>query len=324
MNQLNNSNQEVQEDEIDLRELWETIKKGKKNIFIISSVIVFITLLIVLRMPNIYKSEMVLIPSQSSSSSSFGGLGGLAAMAGVSLGGGSMTPDVAFSSLLGNYQFMHDFVLKNKVLEHYEDVNVDKNYVFALGFRGLYDLTHTKKSDVTEKQDKELRIFNLVKQLSDKFRISSDKKTSLVTISFSDNDRLFAPLMVNAFLSDATKYLVENNLKNINSSLKYYEVELAKADSIEIRQSLSSTISKILEQKVVMQSKKYYQCDPLTTPSIAYEKDKVKPKRGFIVVVSFIVSIVLGIFFVFFINFIRGNKEVTVVEKSEENSNSLL
>lgn len=314
MNQVENISQELQEDEIDLRELWETIKEGRKKIYVITSVIVLLTLVVVLRMPNTYKSEMVLIPTQDSSKlGGLGGLGGLAAMAGVSLSGGSMTPDAAFSSLLNNYQFMHDFIVKNKVLEHYEDENVDKNYVFALGFRGLYDLTRFSKID--DDEDIEKRIYGLIDKLSKQFSISSDKETSLVTVSFSDYDRKYAPVMVNAFLNDASKYLVENNLKNIDSSLKYYEVELAKADSVEIRQSLSSTISKILEQKVVMKSKKYYQCDPLTTPSVAYEKDKVKPKRGLILVVAFITSIILGVFFVFFMNFIKGSKEENSTEE---------
>ena len=75
---------------------------------------------------------MVLIPVSDGQSSSLSGLSGLAAMAGVSLSsGGSMTPDVAFQSLLNNYEFMRNFVIKHQIVEHYEDNNLDKNYVFA-------------------------------------------------------------------------------------------------------------------------------------------------------------------------------------------------
>ena len=92
----------VEEDEIDLRELWQTIKEGKRTIFFIMFVVVAHTFVYVLKMPNSYKSEAVLMPSSQSSGPSLGGLGGLAAMAGVSIGGGSMTPDIAFQSLLNN------------------------------------------------------------------------------------------------------------------------------------------------------------------------------------------------------------------------------
>jgi capsular polysaccharide biosynthesis protein len=77
------------------------------------------------------------------------------------------------------------------------------------------------------------------------------------------------------------------------------------ADGFELRQSLSSTISSLLQEKVVMQSKIYYQCDILTAPSESYVKDKTKPKRALILVVSFVTSIILGIFLVFFLEFIK-------------------
>ncbi|MBU0721355.1 hypothetical protein KJ877_08430 [bacterium] len=309
MSQIEN-NYEIQEDEIDLRELWQTIKKGRKVIQIFVLVIVSLTLVYALKLPNVYKSDMVLIPTESAAGG-LGSLGGLAAMAGVSLGGGSMTADVAFSALLDNYAFMKNFVIKHKVLEHYEDENLDKNYVFALGFRGVYDLLTFKSKN---EKDIEERIFETVEEIKKNFSISSDKKTSLITISYSDYDRAFAPKMVNDFLTDASEYLVSNNLQNINNRLKYFETELQNADSIEIRQSLSSTISNILEQKVAMKSKKYYDCDSLTTPSEAYIKDKIKPKRGLILVVSFVTSIILGVFFVFFLEFIRKEEPAAEVQ----------
>jgi uncharacterized protein involved in exopolysaccharide biosynthesis len=59
----------------------------------------------------------------------------------------------------------------------------------------------------------------------------------------------------------------------------------------------------------MMQSKVYYQCDVLTAPAEAYIKDKTKPKRGLILVVSFVTSIILGVFLVFFLQFIRQDSK---------------
>jgi len=297
----------IEEDEIDLRELWQSIKDGRRVIYILTAFIVTLTLIYALKQPNVYQSEIILVPTQSESSlGGLGGLSGLAAMAGVSIGGGAMTPDVAFDALLKNYDFMKNFVVKHDIVAHYEDANLDQNYVFALGFRGIYDF-FSAKPDYTQK-DMEERIYSTVKMIVNNFSISSDKKTSLVTITYSDFDRNYPPQMINLFLKDASNYLVGNSLKNIDGKLKYFETEFAKADSIEIRQSLSATISKILEQKVVLKSKEYYECDPLTTPSVSYIKDKIKPKRGLTLVVSFVTSIILGIFLVFFLQFIRSDK----------------
>ena len=308
MSQENNFNTEyIEEDEIDLRELWQTIVKGKKTILITMFVIVSLTLVYALKIPNVYTSKSVLIPASEGGAPSLGGLGGLAAMAGISIGGGgSMTPDVAFNSLLNNYEFMRNFILKNKILEYYEYKKRDESYVFALGFRGLYDFF---KSELDPEKEHDERVFELVEKIQKKFSISSDKKTVLITVSYSDEDRAYPPVVINAFLKDASKYLVENNLRIINEKLSYFEKKLRVSEGFELRSSISGIVSKILEEKVMMQSKTYYQCDVLTTASESYIKDKTKPKRGLILVVSFITSIILGIFLVFFLEFIRQDEK---------------
>jgi len=296
----------IEEDEIDLRELWQTILKGKKLIFGVTTVIVLLAFVFVLKQPNIYTSKAVLIPTESEGSS-LGGLGGLAAMAGVSIGGGgSMSPDVAFNSLLGNYEFMRNFVIKNKIAQHYADPQLDQKYIFAFGFRGIYDLLHTTKENKEITEDEIYNIVNLVKQ---NLSISSDKKTSLISVSYSDADREYPPFVINAFLRDASDYLVKNNLDIIESKMEYFEKEMQKVDSYELKKSLSDMISKIVQEKVMTQSKLYYKSDLLAKPYVAYVKDKTKPKRGLILVVSFVTGLILSVFLVFFLEFLRKEKE---------------
>ncbi len=299
-----NSEQFIEEDEIDLRELWQTILKGKKTIAIITAIIVSLTFVYALKMPNVYTSKTILIPISKEGGSSLGGLGDLAAMAGISRGG-SMSPDTAFNSLLNNYTFMQEFVVKNKILEHHNNPKEDDNYVFALGFRGFYELFKS----TADKENIDDEVFKIVKKIKSNMSISSDKKSGLITVSYSDSNRVYPPLIIDAFLRDTSAYLVQNNLNIIDKKLKYFSKEVQNADGFELRQSLSSMISKILQEKVMMKSKDYYQCDVLTVANPAYIKDKSKPKRGLILVVSFITSIILGIFLVFFLEFIKGTKE---------------
>ena len=306
MAQIDNQAHYIEEDEIDLRELWQTILAGKWIIISITFLVVVLTFVYVLKLANEYKSEAVLIPSEQSSQG-LGSLGGLAAMAGISVGGGgAMTPDVAFNALLNDYTFMKEFVISNKILEHYNAKDLDKNYVFALNYRGVYDFF--KKEEVGE-LEKEEEIYNTIKSVRENFSITADKKSSLINISYNDKDRTYPPVIIKAFLKDASKYLVKNNLHIINNKLGYFEKELMRSESFELRKSISETISKIIEEKIMMQSKTYYQCDVLTLPSEAYIKDKTKPKRALILVVSFVTSIILGIFLVFFLAFIRADKE---------------
>lgn len=296
----------IQEDEIDLRELWQTIKDGKRTVFLTTAIIVFFTLIFALRTPNTYSAQAVLVPTEIDKGT-LSSLGSLAAMAGVNIGGSAMTPDVAFQSLLDNYEFMHSFVLRHKIDEYYFDDNLSQRFVFALGFDGLYQLTNSPKD--WEDIDREEEIFKLVEAIQKNFSISSDKKSGLITVAYSDYDRAFVPQMVNKFLEDASKYLVENELANIESRLRYFQEELTKAEGIELRQNISSLISSILEKQIMTKSKKYYQCDALSMPFEPYIKDKTKPKRGLIMVVGAVTGVILGVFLVLFLAFIRKEEQ---------------
>ena len=81
-----------EDDEINLLEYLLVIVKHKKLIFITCVVTFILTCGITLQLPNIYLSTARILPPQerqSSISSMIGGLGGLAALAGVSVEGGS-------------------------------------------------------------------------------------------------------------------------------------------------------------------------------------------------------------------------------------------
>ncbi|NMT18251.1 LPS O-antigen length regulator, partial [Vibrio parahaemolyticus] len=76
--------------EIDLRELFGALWKGKWIIITTTFVFAVGAILYALSLPNIYKSDALLAPAESSNggglSKMAGQLGGLAALAGVNLG----------------------------------------------------------------------------------------------------------------------------------------------------------------------------------------------------------------------------------------------
>ena len=140
-----NPTRQLEEDEIDLRELWQTIKANKKFIATFTFIVTLLTLVYTLQLPNTYQASAVLMPAQQNNSA-LSSLSGLAAMAGVSVGSSaSMTPDQAFEVLLDNDAFMRQFIEDHKLAEYYYDVNKDKNYYFALGFSELYMFLHHHK-----------------------------------------------------------------------------------------------------------------------------------------------------------------------------------
>jgi len=303
---INNTNQPIvcEEDEIDLKELFSTIWKHK--IFVAVFVFIMTTFAIIwaLYKPNEYKVYTLLAP-QEQSQPSLGGLGALASMAGVNIGGGSgVTPDIAFSNLLMDYAFMKQFIIKNKIDKKFLDPNFDKNFIFAMNNRAVYDFFHSKNDE------QKINFFkNIYTPISKMISISSDKKTGLININVEGPNREFNYFLLNRFLENTTNYLINRNLEDINSKITKYQSELEKTNNLELKAELAKLISNLIKQKVYINSSKYYKVKVITDPYIPDVKDKTKPKRALIVIVAFITSFILAIFLVFFIEFIRGNKE---------------
>ena len=302
MNQENNNI--IQEDEIDLRELARTIAKHKKKLLVFAFLTTFLTILFTLSRPNIYSSQVVLI-SQDQSQSPTGGLSALAGMAGVDLGiNNSLSADQAYQLYLNDYQWMRNFLLQTKLVDEINKKDADQRYHFALGYDSIYKLTH-KSADSTSDEDKEKLLFDTYQKVTKTLSIASDKKTSAITISYNDPDPVLAQHIVSEFLRYASTSLRKNDFSDIDKKLSYYNIELQKTNDLALKTQLSQSMSGLIQKKVLAQASDYYNVKIITPASVAYEKDKVGPKRGLIVVVSFITSLILGIFGIFFLEFIR-------------------
>ncbi|SFV74916.1 Lipopolysaccharide biosynthesis [hydrothermal vent metagenome] len=302
MNEQINNQIVCEEDEIDLKELFATIWKHKIFIALFATTVTTLAIIYALSKPNEYKIYTILAPQGESKSVNLGGLGALASMAGVNVGGGnSLTPDVVFETLLNDYAFMKKFIIQNQLDKKLSNPHLQDEYVFALGYDGIYKLLHKEKKEQTQ-QDK---LFNYYKQLQSSLQISTDKKTSLITIAYTSPSRKLAKEILELFLQDATKELINRNLNDINAKIKKYNQELQKTNNLELKSELAKLISNLIKQKVYINSSKYYKVKVVTDPYIPDIKDKAKPKRGLIVIVAFITSIILGIFLVFFGEFIK-------------------
>ena len=303
MNEQINNQCAYDEDEIDLRELFATIWKHKIFIAVFSFIITSLAIVYALSKPNQYKIYTLLAPQEKSKGLNLGGLGAFASMAGLSAGGSGVTPDIAFQSLLDDYSFMKSLIVNNKIDEKISNPKLQEDYIFALNSNTIYNLFHSKKDD----QDKQIDLFSIDKQLTSSLKISVDKKTSLITVSYISPSRTLAKDILTIFLKDATKELVNRNLNDINSQIQKYNQELQKTNNLELKSELAKLISSLIKQKIYINASKYYKVKVVTEPYIPDVKDKAKPKRGLIVVVAFITSIILAIFLIFFLEFIRKN-----------------
>ena len=302
MSELNKI-EEIEEDEIDLRELFNTILRYKYKIIFLSFLVVCATLVYVLSIPNSYKSQVTLSP-QGGSSSSMGGLSSLASLAGVSLGGGdsSKDPSVMMQTTLSDYEFNKNIILKYNLIEKLEN---PKNLVFAMGL----DTFAPNKSEEEDKRNLEDKLYSNIKNIQGIINISSDKKTGLIILSAELTDRFLAKELVDIYLDELTTRIKQKDMKEIDEQIKYYNKELASTYDVSLKEQLSKSLSALMQKRVFSMANDYYFVSKVIDSRVSYIKEKTKPKRALILVVSLVTSLILGIFLAFFMEFIRNDKK---------------
>lgn len=296
----------VEEDEIDLRELFATIMKYKYKIALFSFIITTFAILFSLSKPNSYKSSAILI-TQESPKPSLGGLASLAGLAGVSLGGGGgLAVGDTMQTTLQDYSFAKYIIKKYDLAKKISASSMRLNMVFALAYSGIYDMLHSKQEDIRSEDE---IIFDTFKKMQDIISISTDKKTGAITLSATTQDRFLSKELVEIYLKEITEYVKNREMRDVDQKIAYYKKELQNTYDVELKKQLSGLLSGLFQKKVLSQASEFYNVSKITEPTVAYVKDKTKPKRSLIVIVAFITSLILGIFGAFFLEFLKNNKE---------------
>lgn len=283
------------EDEIDLKELFLTIKKHFFKVVIFTASVIFITLIYVLSIPNSYESSVTLAPQSQAKTS---------ALAGIDIGGGSEVGTYDYlNTILKDYRFNITLIEKHNLVERIN--GDDKNYIFALGFRALYDIF---KSDAKEKV-LEGKQFETYKKINEIIKFATDKKSGVMELSAVSPDRFLAKELVEIYLSEMTSYLRALDMQDTDQKIAFYREEMNKKDDVELKKSLATLVSSLIQKSVLSKSSEYYLVKPITKPEVAHPRDKTKPKRALILMVSAVSAFVMAIFGIFFLEFVRSSKE---------------
>ncbi len=308
---IQNNKQILEEDEIDLRELGKTIGRYKWSILLFSIIVTGMAVLFALSKPNEYESKTLLMPQENAKPSMSGGLAALAGMAGVDVGGGGAPgAEELFNALLNNYDFMKSYIEKYNIHKKLASEESVKNYQFALGYDKVYKFMNDNKKtsqDLNVSEDE--LIFNTFQSVKGMIVIAADKKSAIMTMSAKHNDPKMAKYLVESFLSFSSAHLKAKDMEDNDKKINYYNDAMRNTSDIALKVKLAELASALIQKRVLSDANELYNVKQFTKPEIAYIKDKVGPKRALIVVVAFVTSLILGIFGVFFIEFLRGNKE---------------
>lgn len=184
------------EDEISLLDLATTLGEEKKLIFGLPFLAGIVAIVVSLLLTPIFTAKTTLLPPQSGggggAAAALAQLGGLAGLAGISAGG--TTADTVVS-MLKSRSAKDEIIDRFKLIERYEA---------------------EMRQDVYLELDKRVRV-------------SSDKKSGLITIEVDDEDPAFAANMANAYYEVLKGLMTRVAVTEAQQRRVFFEEQFAKA-----------------------------------------------------------------------------------------------
>ena len=305
----------VQDDEIDLRELFSVIWQGKWLIVAITTVFAIGAVIFAIKQPNIYKSEALLAPASEEQSGGLSALasqfGGLASLAGVNLGGKGGTDKTQLAiEVLKSRQFTSDFIQRHNILA---DLMAAEKWDRDLG-KLIYnpelynEQTNTWVREVKAPFKAEPSMQEAYKAFSKIIALNKDKETAMVTISIEHLSPTVAQQWASWLVQDINKVMKERDVAEANRSSEFLNKQIALTNVADIKTILYKLVEEQAKTIMFAEVRDEYvfkTIDPALVP-----EEKAKPKRALICVLGTLLGGMLGVMFVLVRYFMRKEQNL--------------
>ncbi|NRP26551.1 LPS O-antigen length regulator [Marinobacterium sp. xm-d-420] len=296
MNQVEQQAATLADDEIDLRELFGVLWRGKWLIVLSTILAGTIAVLVALTMPNIYRSEALLAPVSADGgagalASKYGALAGLA---GISLPSGGADKTGLGLQILKSRQFFQSFVERHDVLPALmAPGSYDAQSQALLLDADLYDSTSGKwLREVQPPRQAKPSVQEAHEVFLGLLSTSQDKETGFVTLSIEHISPVVAQKWVSWLVQDINETLRAQDLEQAEKSIAYLYEQIYATSLAELRVGLFELIQSQVETMMLAKATPEYlfkTIDPAVVPEL-----KAKPKRSLIAALGVVLGGMLG------------------------------
>lgn len=286
-----------QDDEIDLKELFLALWKGKWIIILMTTLFAVGGVFYALSQPNTYKAEAILASASDSQSGGLAAMasqfGGLASLAGINLGGGGTDSKGIALATLQSRQFLNAFIHKYDLLVPLmAGEKWDKTQDQLILNADLYDVQ--KKEWATDDQGKALKpsdwkAYGAFKRI---LSISDNKDNGLVTLSITHLSPTIAKQWVDWLVVDLNAWVKKESLDESRRNISYLEEQIERtsiSDMQSVFYQLIEEQTKNLMLAQVQDEFAFKTIDPAVVP-----EEKAGPKRALICVLAVLLGGMLG------------------------------
>ncbi len=300
---MSDNSPSIEDDEIDLVELWHAIWTGKIIIIVLTATFAISSIFYALSKPNVYKASVLLSPVSSQGSS--GGLaalagqfGGLASMAGINLGGSNGDQTSIALATLESRSFVEKFIQKHDLLvplmaaKEWDKVNdllvLDEEIYDEKSHQWIREVKATETPEPTPWQSYE--------KFSKLLSVSQDKTSSLITIEIEFYSPTLAKRWLVLLVKEINEFMREQEKEETKASIQYLKDELKNIQVSNMETVFYQLIEEQTKTMMLAQVKKEYvfkTIDPAQVPDT-----KNGPKRAVIVVLGTVLGGFISIAFI--------------------------
>jgi uncharacterized protein involved in exopolysaccharide biosynthesis len=310
-NNLNQANTPVQnniaDDEIDLRELFTAIWQGKWIIVIITALFASASVYYAVNLPNIYKSEALLAPAEQDKTSGLvGQFGGLASLAGVNLGAnGNVDKTQLAIEILRSRKFSREFINKYDILPDLmaaKTWNSETNTV--LYDEKFYDVEQNKwVREVKAPYKPEPSMQEAYKKFIKIISANKNEETGMVTISVEHVSPVVAQQWVNWLIDDINQTMKARDVIEANESTDFLTQQLEQTKIADIRAVLYKLVEEQAKTIMFANVRDEY-VFKIIDPAIIPEQ-KAKPARALICVLGTFLGGMISFIIILFRYFLK-------------------
>lgn len=286
MEDKNINNNQINEDAIDLIEIFKKLWRNRKFIFKVTVVFTALGFIVAISTPNIYTASCTMVP-QTGQKSTGGSLGGLAAMAGINIGslssGEVLSPSV-YPKIMTNINFQKELIYSRFHFQGFEkpvtlyDYYTDKKFQkfsligtikkFTIGLPGVIigairgNNTAEARSDTSVIQSLTAKERDVIKIIEENLSLSINTKDGFASLSANMPEPLAAAELAQKGQELLQKYITEFKVEKVSSNLSFVErsfdeaqknFEQKQAELARFRdanKSFSSAIARTQEEKL--------------------------------------------------------------------------
>lgn len=291
------------EEKIDLRELIYVLWQGKWIIFSITTIVSILAVFYSLSLPNIYKTNALLVPagSYSTPNNNMGGVASLAGLAGISLPtiGGENNSKQAISKI-SSLSFFENNLLPNIFLPDLFAVQFWDNLTNEISYdENIYNInTNSWVRDTSESNSKIPSGQESYREFSSHLSLEEDKKTGFITLGIKHKSPFIAKKWTELLINQINLYYKEKDKAESERALSYLNEKFLMTELSEIKQVIAQLMQEETKKLTLIEAKQAYVFDYIDPPAVM--EKKFEPNRAFICILSALIGGIFSVLIVLF------------------------